>query len=169
MFLCAFFLVTDPTSHLTSQCRTLFSAPILLLRLPHHMPVLVCPRVVGSFAASLGVAPATLLFFSSHSHLAAHLCQYANLACFKSITHRAGHQSVLLWPLGALIANFARDCSCKSSHLSPRLYFKDMLPLRLSAAHTLAAHPHPSVQLHSFRAVESSLLEIPLIHLQKKR
>ena len=93
-------------------------------------------------------------FNSSHSCLAAHFLKQTVLACCRSISLRAAadhshvHRHLLLKQLGvpprprdAKIESLAHGCSCRSSHLSPCLYFVDLLPPSLQLLSSSSFQP----------------------------
>ena len=62
---------------------------------------------------------------------------YSHPATHHSHVHRHLHLKLQDVPHA-----FEHDCACRSSHLFPPLYFKDLLPSRLLLLPSPSAHPH---------------------------
>ena len=99
---------------------------------------------------------------SPHSCFAAYLSRQKHLFHVLRADHSHVHRHLLLkqpgvpmWPFDAKIASLALDCRCKASHLSPRLYFKDLLPPSLLLLSFHFPSQTPSAQA-SVAMVESS-------------
>ena len=122
-----------------------------------------CPSETrwSSFAAKPGLVPATLLS-TPHTRVRLPISSNRPLWCFRSIFFTSCGLTTLmsttacprtarcpLWPWEAKVAGFAHDRSCKPSHRSPCLYFRDLLPPSSPSAH-LHALPHLLLVAFSF-------------------
>ena len=107
------------------------SLPIILRRSRSLTPATLVPSTPHTFVLCCPVLPVDHPCF----------CRKHRFHILRA-DHPSKHQGVPLWPLYAQITGLTLVGCCKSSHMSPCLYFKDLLPPSLLLLAITFSHPH---------------------------